>query len=98
MYCFLVTHRTEAAPQFTQFCWIRYWRLPRVTLYFEPFEAVSFRSEGPCALVRILRASAVVPGVKVRIGRGLFQFMRNDAGHAVSTGITVRACALRLAG
>src|SRR5437868_5992971 len=25
---------------FTQFCWMRYLRLPSVTLYFEPFDAV----------------------------------------------------------
>ena len=37
---YFIAH-TWIAPSF-QFCWIRYWREPRVILYFEPFAAVLF--------------------------------------------------------
>src|SRR5882724_5866563 len=46
-------------------------------------------SKGPRALIRVLVAATVVPGVQIGIGRGFLQFMRDDGRHSVRAGIAI---------
>src|SRR5439155_2687659 len=54
-------------------------------------------SIGPGALVRILFAPPVVPGVEVRVGNCFLQFVGDDARHTVGACIAVGTCGLRFA-
>src|SRR5882762_1985526 len=55
------------------------------------------RAEGPGALVGVLLAPGVVPGVEVGVGRRLLQLVGDDRRHAVGAGVAVRRGGLLLA-
>src|SRR6266478_748565 len=54
-------------------------------------------SELPGALVSVLRAAAVVPGVEIGIRNSLLRLVRHDGRHAVRTAVAIRTRGLNLA-
>src|SRR5512146_2766835 len=63
---------------------------PKSHIVFAAVRGSVSGSERPRALVRILIAAPVVPGIEVRIGYRLFQFVGNNRRHTIRAGIAVR--------
>src|SRR5437762_1513519 len=54
-------------------------------------------AKSPGALVGVLIAAIVVPGVQIRIGDRFLQLVRDDGSHAIRSGVAVRSSGLLLA-
>src|SRR5581483_3971504 len=93
----LVAHRAVAAAGVNPVLLDQVLAAAKGNVVLRPVRSGVLGPEGPCALVGILFAAAVVPGVEVGVSGGFLELVRDDAGRAISSGRAIGAVALRFA-
>src|SRR5438552_2313763 len=70
---------------------------PKFHIGIRTIAGAIYGAKRPGTLVAIFLAALVVPSVQVRIGDCFLQLVGDNAGHAVGTGIAIRASGLGFA-